>query len=456
MKSKRYEGGDLKRVLAGMVVDQTICTRIASQWQPEGLFDTPWANMIARWCIKHLEKYGKPPNGQLKDIYQDWASRTNPDEEILTAVERFLRTVSNEYADSDYSSDYLLDVASRLLNKVRLTRAMEEATIEIERGKVDDAYNRLVGINRVELGTGALVKPAEEFEPWRQAFDLEKQKPLIEYPGDLGRLVGNAFARDSLIAFMAPDKTGKSFYLLDVAFRGVKARRRVAYIEAGDLCQDEVIKRLGQRASRMPLVAGKYEYPVGFKEEYDVQMEKRTYEAVTAASAYKAYKKVVRGKDLFRLSCHANTSIDVAGITSLVRDWEREGWIPDIIVIDYADILAPPAGVRDTLDQIDTTWKQLRRLSQELHCLVVTATQANSASYTNENRLLSRRHFSGRKTKLAHVNGMLALNVTSKDKEQGVTRVNWVVRRSGAYSETCCVHVSGCLAIGCPVIKSTF
>jgi hypothetical protein len=217
--------------------------------------------------------------------------------------------------------------------------------------------------------------------------------------------------------------------------------------------------RLGQRAARKPIKQEytSYKYPIDFDEEKKPISEERTLDLLTAGEAFKAFKKYSRERDLLRISCHPNSSINVAKIESLIKEWEREKWIPDVVCIDYADILAPPTGVRDPLDQIDTTWKLLRRLSQELHCLVITASQSNASAYkNNDDDLLSRKNFSGRKTKLAHVDGMLGLNVNEKDKEQGTTRVNWIVRRSGAFSEKEFITVAGCLAIGCPVLKSVF
>jgi len=120
--------------------------------------------------------------------------------------------------------------------------------------------------------------------------------------------------------------------------------------------------------------------------------------------------------------------------------------------IDYADILAPPAGVRETLDQIDATWRHLRRLSQELHCLVITATQASALAYSDKGAVLGKKHFSGRKTKLAHVNGMLGMVVTAADRDKGLARLNWVVRRDARYSEAAQLLMVGCLDCGCPLI----
>ena len=458
MKIKRYDSSDLRHVLIGMITDQTVCSRVATQWGNEGgLFETHWANLVAGWCVSHLRKYGSPPGNKIQHKFEHWAEHTNVPEATVDLVGKFLSTLSDQDdQEAPHGSDYLLDVAGRYLNKVRLKRLAEGVLEDLDRGKVEEAYGAVSSVSKIELGIGSVIKPAEDFDVWRQAFDAERQKPIISYPGELGLAVNPILTRDSLLAFMASDKTGKSWWLLDLAYRGVRARRRVAYFEAGDLTQDDVMHRLGQRAAGLPEQDGIYEIPTGWNADGSPARRAKELKAVTAGVAYQKFRKTSGGgADRLRISCHPNSTINVMGILSMIRDWEREGWVPDVVAIDYADILAPPDGVSETNDRIDDTWKQLRRLSQEMHCLVLTATQANAAAYGNdENKVLGRKNFSGRKTKLAHVNGMLALNVAPKDKEKGITRVNWVVRRRGAYSETRCVYVAGCLGIGRPVIKS--
>ena len=106
------------------------------------------------------------------------------------------------------------------------------------------------------------------------------------------------------------------------------------------------------------------------------------------------------------------------------------------------------------LREIDETWKALRRLSQQRHCLVVTATQANALAYGDGSKLLTRKNFSGRKTKLAHVNGMIGIVRNEQEIDTGRCRVNWIVRRSQHFNEHRACRVAGCYAIASPAMKS--
>ncbi len=457
MKTRKHDGHDLRRVLAAMVTDAQVLGRIAGQWEPAGLFAEPHANLIAGWCVRHMRKYGKPPGRAIEGIFQDWAEgRANEDDSTTRMVERSMDYISREHErEGGLASDYVLDVAAGMFDRVRLRAAIERAEADLDGGRVDDAYGRFAEAGRVELGAGALIKPAEDFDAWRKAFSPERAEPLFTYPGRLSWFLAPAMTRESLVAFMAPDKVGKSMVLLDLVYRAVKAKRRVALFDMGDMSENEILLRLGERSTRRPRKAIEYRWPAGIDDEGKVRHESRREKTgLSPQEAYRAFRRVCGDRDLLRLVCYPNSTMDVDGLASVLRGWERDKWVADVAVIDYADIMAPPKGIRDPLDQIDGTWRHLRRLSQEMHCLVVTATQSNAAAYREGKGMLTRRHFSGRKTKLAHVNGMIGINQSGEDKDRGIIRLNWVVRRQGRYNDRQSIAVAGCLDVSCPIVRS--
>ena len=108
----------------------------------------------------------------------------------------------------------------------------------------------------------------------------------------------------------------------------------------------------------------------------------------------------------------------------------------------------------ETRDQINETWAAMRRMSQELHCLVMTVTQADADSY--EADLLRRSNFTNDRRKYDHVTYMFGLNQTDGEKRKGLYRLNWLVGREEDYSETRCCFTAGCLAVSSPMILSHF
>jgi len=451
MKTVRYSGDDSRRVLIGMATDRTVCARIASHWISEGLFATRWENMVGAWCVKHFARYGKPIGRAIESTFQEWAEKRT-DEETIRLAERFLNVLSDEEDREDrLASDYVLDLAGKHFNTVQMKKAMEEIETDLELGRVEDGAERFRAFRRVELGIGSICAPAKEFELWVDAFDPEQSSSLIDFPYPFGRFVGNAFARDSFISITGAFGRGKSWWLQDIAFRAIRQKRRVLMVDCGDMTRRQVLKRLGQRAARRPKEAMEVKWPIRFEtiEEGPI-IEKRRLEAIDARRAYRAWSRLDRIGRL-RLMVHSSGSLSAEQLATHVANGEREGWVPDVIVVDYADLLAAPRGM-EKREGIDETWRRLRRLSQDYHCCVVTATQGDAASY--KANLIRAGNFSDSRTKNDHVTAALGLNVGEEDRDKGITRVNWLKRRDEEFSENWQIAVAGCLAIGCPLMVS--
>lgn len=453
MITKKYDGTDVRKILTGMIMDHTVCARISSRWEDAGLFSASWSNLIGGVIVRYFRKYNSPPKQQMTTLFEEWAKETMASDEVVQSVERFLQGMSDE--EHQDAPEYIIELAGRHFNKVRMEQTIEAAKADLENWDVDGAQKRFDTYNRVNLGAGSVSTPMKDISLWAEAWDYEKHQPLVYYRGELGKFIGDAFQRGRLFSFMAPDKTGKTTWLVDFVYRALRNRNRVAYFDLGDALESEFMRRLTCRIVGCPQVDSTCLLPVGWNEDGSAKYEERALKTASYVDSFRELLHVSGNEENLKTSFHPSSSLSAAGVDGILSDLDREeDWRADICVIDYSDLLSPPPGIKDTLDQIDETWKRLRRISQQRHCLVVTATQASAAAYGREDGLLSRKHFSGRKTKLAHVNGMLGINVSADDKEKGLSRINWIVRREGAYSEKAFVTVAGCMEIGNPAILS--
>jgi hypothetical protein len=452
MRVDRKKGSAERRILIGMIVDEILLGRISSKWT-DNMFRSKWANLVARWCLWYYNKYKKAPMKHIESLYEKWSEKA-ADKSAADLVAKFLSSLSEEYETlkEESNTDYLIDLAGNHFNQVVIERLLEKAQDEIDDGQVDTAHSLIISHNRIEMGMGKGINVFEDKEALKKAFESRKE-PLVKYGGDLGKFFGDAFERGGFLSFMAPEKRGKSFWLADVAFRAVLQRRKVVLFEAGDMGEDSVIRRLAVRASQHPRKAGRVRIPtkIKFREDKPVRVKGGNVdfdEGLSWRKSWKAFEKVMKKahhkskrKDTrFKLSAHPNSTLSVKGIESILQEWEVEDWVPDIIIIDYADILNMNYPRLEGRDSINETWKQLRSLSQKHHCLVVTATQADSASYGKNTINMS--NFSEDKRKLSHVTGMIG--------------INWVVLREAPYLENRCVYVAGCLDVANPALVSAF
>ncbi len=51
---------------------------------------------------------------------------------------------------------------------------------------------------------------------------------------------------------------------------------------------------------------------------------------------------------------------------------------------------------------------------------------------------------------------MIGLNQTMEEKDKGIFRLNWIVRREAEFSEYRCLNVASCLALARPYVVGCF
>lgn len=462
-----------KSILTGMIVHDGVCGQITAKWEKGGLFQSPWANKVASWCIRYYRKYGKAPNDDIVGLYGEWVAKEKPDKATEKLINIFLGLLSGNYAKRKkrLNPNYVLDLAGEHFDEVVIRKFNDEGQEDLDSGDISKWWERKDKLRKIEIGKDKVIDLSENLI-LDLTFDNLEEDLLIKYKGDLGEFYGDSFSRDSLVAFLAPEKRGKTFMLLDVAWRGLLARKKVAYFEVGDLSEKQIARRFMTRAMLRPLYAVSSDKPIRYpikiisnkkskKRNIIVKFEERTYaEPISKKEANTKLDKIrnqyLRGDDSFlKISIHANSSINVQGIRSILKTWEIDGFVPDIIVIDYADILAFPAGFHgEGRDAVNETWKGLRRMSQELHCLVVSATQTNALGYSQN--LLGAGNFSEDKRKNAHVTAIYGINQSDIEKTEGLMRINPIVVRGQEYSSNIWCYVASCLAIANPCVQSYF
>lgn len=462
-----------------MVVSTPVLAAIADRWTDEkGLFGSRWPNIIGSWCVKYYRKYRKAPRDQIESIFDRWAEKKEgkKDQETVKLVERFLDSISGQYSreKKKIQIQYVIDLASEQFNAVKAGDTCEVVSGLLEDGKIEEALSKMDEFKKIEMKTGRRISVLRDEKAIKRAF-ADKGEPVISFdnPEDVGlkEFFGPALLRDTYILFEGPEKRGKSWVLQEMCWRAMLQGRKVAMFQVGDLSEAQIIRRFMVRASGRPLDAtrkGKHiKVPVGITSPRDaeglahvVHKEKKWKEDLDYKAARDACRKIVGGwgkdpaNDLLMLDVYPNTSVSINGVSAALDSWRRElAWVPDLIAIDYADILAPIDGKVDTRFQIDATHRGMKKLSQQLHCLLISASQTNKESY--DAPVIKMKHSSETKTKNAHANGLIGINRTDEEKEAGIFRFNWKAGREWDYNEDTCVYTAGSLALANPMMFST-
>ena len=488
----------LDRQLIIAAVTSTEFLRDAARIYDPKFMDSGITRVLLTWCIEYYKEYNGAPGRHIEEIFD--TEEEFLDEGTSKVLKATLSSVSLQNEESPVLNvPFLIDELEALMRKGNLRCLQEELKRNLEGGNITEAELAVADFRRIEKPKAEWIDPFGDSEEIFSAFH-EYQDPLFEFQGALGEMLNSHLVRGGFVAFLGPQKRGKSFWLQEVALRAYRFKRNVAYIQIGDMPKEEVVKRLGARISGRPLLQkdeGVIREPVldcyrnqcntcnkecrtcrvGIRNEkgelcpYEEQPS--LYQPCTACKdmiqpthwfhevdigkqltwndAYRIGQRVnkVAYPAQMRLSCVAEVSMD--DIENLLAVWEDDGFYPDVIVIDYADNIVGKKGLEFRHTQNDI-WKRLRAIALQRKCLVVTATQSDDAG--SKAFILSDSNFSEDRRKLSHVTLLLGLNRTDREKEDGLMRINEIIAREGDYLVRRTVTVLQSLKRGRPCIDS--
>lgn len=493
-----------RQILTGLIMDETVCKRLSYLAKPN-LFTTPYTKRIAKWCLEYWSNYEKPIERDIQNIFEQEMDSMNDKESGFIAD--FLSELSTEYESADdINSARVVDNGVKFFKKQTLRQTSDRIGSLAENDDIDGAEREMLEYRRIEKNDTKTINPWTDEDAIKRAF-TKSNECLFELPGKIGGLLNDSFTRDGFVALMAPEKRGKTWSLLELAKQAGFQRNNVAFFGAGDMSEDPMIMRwhvnlagksdkekyckadflpaLDCKKNQLDICKKKFrrcshglggaetpcQQPEGYQpctECQNSRIHRNDFEPAPWYQFYpereplswrearengeEFYKRRMVGKD-FKMQMHPNDSLSVGMIDSQLDIWEdTENFIPDVIVIDYADILAGESSFTESRHVENQKWKRLRRLSMERHCLVITATQSDARSYDAKH--IGMQHFSEDKRKFGHVTGLFALNQLPDEKEKGIMRIGWVVLREDDFNSLNEVHVLQNLSRGRPIVAS--
>lgn len=459
MQVEDFDGSQERQVLTACIVKSEFLGRVIGKLEDEP-FRSRWSNIIWGWCKRHYTKYREAPVKKIEAYLEQYAQKTK-DQELISNISRYLGSLSGEYErlTEDIDVRFALDNAQKHFNLVRLDQLREEIASLLEKGMVDQALSARDSFKKISLEEVSGINILEDYEVTRDALE-SKQKVLVRYPGAAGEFIGEELSEDALVAFMAQTKGGKSYTLLDVAWRAMRQSRQVAYFQVGDMSQAQLTRRILRRAAYRPIDPRVVLYPQSivvpeggrslamvdyedkvFDKKLDIEAAKRAYKAITAKSGGRIW-----------VSCHPIKTISAVDIQNILEEWDKTGRRCEVVIVDYAYNLTP-VNPKDILrEQVAYTWAILRQISQMRKCLVVTASQTIREGFSSW--VLTRKHFADSRDILIHVTSFMGINMTDEEKSRGIMRLNFVVRREEAFSETYCLYNASCLPAAAPMVVS--
>ncbi|MET2951236.1 DnaB-like helicase C-terminal domain-containing protein [Vibrio owensii] len=401
------------KIAALMIRDENFMRRIDGMVKPHH-FERFSEAQIVGLAIRHFDNYGQLPTSEpsvwaeiIKDAQEQRIISSDECREVVKDLRRILTSsLSNR--------EFVLEKVADFAKKQEIMKAIHSAIDMAERGDFDSIESRF---NRAfNIG---MTRSYEEINYWdhideRTEVRKEKASGLIKPTGIPtgvkkidSLLYHKGLGRKELTAIMGGAKKGKSMGLGDIGARISLQGYNVLYATlevAGTIIAD----RLDANITKTSMG------------DLESSMHKIRDEVLDKASH--------AGE--FRICEFPSGTLTCKELRRVIERYRSEGIKFDLIITDYADIMAPDFMTQSETENSKQIWLGLRAIAQIEDCAMLTATQTNRTGFKNTTAKAEDVAEDFNKIRIADL--VISINRTDEERDKGEARLYFAASRNQA------------------------
>ena len=379
------------KVLAAMFVDRTFLQQIADIIQPD-YFESDANSWLLEILLDHFREYKTPPS---KDVLK--VKVTEIDNDVLkTAVLEQLKEVFR-YMESD-DLTFVKDEILKFCKNQEIKRAIMDSVGLLKMGSYDEIKSKIDSA----MKAGADTDIGHEYKKDVVARYNEAARHTVTTGWDvIDDLMDGGLAPGELGVVMAPAGIGKSWMLINIGANAIKQNKTVIH------------------------------YTLELNENYVGQRYDSVITGI-AAQNLKNYTDDIEDKlkDIsgeLIIKYYPTKSTGVMGIKAHIEKTIMLGQTPDLIVVDYADLLKVSS--KDKHEALEELYEDLRGMAGEYGVPVWTATQANRSAL--EDDIIEADKIASSYGKVMVSDFLMSLSRKVEDKLSGTGRGHVIKNRFG-------------------------
>ena len=466
MKREKIEVLDERDIITGLIVSEKFCREIVPCLKPKYL-QLDYAQTVASWIIAYYKEYKKAPGRDIRQLYSSHKD-TIRDKDLQENILDYISKLSKDWEQSaQLNESFAINRALEYIERRSIQTLIDDISLNLQLGDIKKARSLIAATQGAAAVNSGEIDILNDTELVIDAF-LKEDDTMFQFPGALGKVAG-AFHREDFIAFTAPMKRGKTWWLMYTALSAMYAGYKVLFFTL-EMSGAQMIRRFWQSiygqspediTAEMPFFKEIDDDENEESEKYTIEyktIEKKALDITRVRRRQKNQKQIVRsgGLKIVSLPAYAKNVLDIEEmVNNYAYGVTKDGkpFPADVIIVDYADILAPCGNYKgEYRHNLDETWKRLRGLAQSKKCLVVTASQSTRETLKGK---VKAENIAEDIRKLAHVTSMIGLNQTEKEGKAGIMKVSQLAIREGVREYRQAV-VLQCLALGKPCLDSKF
>lgn len=308
----------------------------------------------------------------------------------------FARIYRSEVEGAEYIKATSLDFC----RKQNLKKAMLKSVKLLENHSFDEISS--VINEAIKLGSDSNFGH-DYIKDFEQRFLFKARNPVATGWAEIDEITHQGLGSGELGVVIAPTGAGKSMALVHIGAQALMAGKNVIYYTL-ELSDTVVGSRFDSCITNVPLGSLK-----AFKEEI--------------------YEKIQDLEGTLIVKEYPTKSSSPVTLKNHLEKVINRGFKPDVILVDYADLLRPTSGLREKRHELETIYEQLRGLAQEFQCCLWTASQTNRSGLNAE--VITMESISEAFNKCFVADFIFSISRTAEDKLAKTGRIFVAKNRNG-------------------------
>jgi len=302
----------------------------------------------------YRKKYGVHPTSNIMHSIIRTGLDGEPESVKVRIREYYARVLAK--GETPQSSEYIKDTALDFCKKQKLKEALIKSVDLIKSSSFDEVSKVIDSALKLGSDNSFGYEYLADFE---KRFQKVTRNPVTTGWQQIDDIAKGGLGKGELGVVVAPTGAGKSMVLVHLGAQALKAGKNVLHytLELADT-----------------VVASRYDSAITGVELKNLTVFKE-----------KIYDEIKDMTGSLIVKEYPTRSASIQTIKNHIDKLRRRDFVPDMIIVDYGDLIKPESSKRDEKrHQLETIYEELRGLAQEAECPIWTASQTNRSGLNAE------------------------------------------------------------------------
>lgn len=341
------------KIIYNIITDSDFALQVLEVLDPS-FFSNDSYTQLTKHIIEWNEKYSTIPSFDnlmtiVKTKYDDII-----EQEYLVDLVKSIRELKTTVSDKKFVEDETIEFCKQ--------QAMRNAILtSVDLLKKED-YGAIYSVIQDAMQAGQKRDIGHDYFDSIDARLMDRRDPIGMGLPLLDDYIAGGLAANELGIILAGTGVGKSMVLTHIAAEALKQGKKVVYYTL-ELSDKMVGLRMDSKLTGIPLTR--------LITDIDGKLRSRVKDALNVIKNKTGHNPGLIIKE------YPTKSASITSIKNHLLTLQNKNFIPDMIIVDYADLLKPTSRYSDKRFELEGIIEQLRGLAGEMRIPVWTASQTN-------------------------------------------------------------------------------